>query len=92
MTSRALIAASPRIGVALDRGFLAFYAFWLVRRTLLPWLPGPEATKKRIAPYAAVFTDAFVEPVATTLRLSHRVVAFGALTLVSAIQAGLGRF
>lgn len=70
---------------------LSFYAFWLVWRVLLPDLPGPADPEKRIAPFAAYFTDPFVQPLAKVLRIPPRVAALAALTIVAIGSAGLGR-
>lgn len=78
-----------QMAVALVQAVLNFYAFWLVWRVLLPWLPGPEEVRERIAPYACFFTDPFVMPVAKGLRLRVGFVSFLALLLLVALQVGL---
>jgi uncharacterized protein YggT (Ycf19 family) len=78
------------IVVALVQAMLSFYSFWLVWRLLLPWLPGPEHMRERIAPYAYFFTDPFIRPVTKGLRLHSSIVTFFALTLIAALQVSLG--
>jgi hypothetical protein len=56
-------------------GFYGFYGFWLVWRFLLPYLPGPEDSRDRVAPFVGYFTDPFVNPVAERLHLPARVVS-----------------
>ena len=80
-----------QMAITLVQTVLSFYEFWLVWRVLLPWLPGPEEVRKRIAPYACFFTDPFVAPVAKGLRLRVQFAAFLALLLLVALQVGLGR-
>ena len=75
--------------ITLVQTVLSFYAFWLVWRVLLPWLPGPEEVRERIAPYACFFTDPFVMPVARGLRLRVEFVAFLALLFLVVLQVGL---
>lgn len=77
--------------VALIQFTLSFYAFWLVWRVLLPELPGPRDRQDRIAPYAGYFTDPFIVPVAKTLHIPPRLIAFVALTLIAMISIALDR-
>jgi uncharacterized protein YggT (Ycf19 family) len=78
------------VGITLIRIVLNFYAFWLIWRILLPWLPGPADVHERVAPYVCYFTDPFVLPTARWIRLGERVVAAAALIIVSAALVGLG--
>ena len=77
--------------VVVAQFVLSFYAFWLVWRVLLPILPGPAAPADRVAPFVGYFTDPLVEPVARTLRLPARVVAFALLVVVAALSVTLTR-
>lgn len=77
--------------LGLAQTVLAFYGFWLVWRVLLPWLPGPEDVRDRIAPYACFFTDPFLVPVARRFRLRVELVAFVALLLLVALRTGLAQ-
>ena len=54
---------------------LGFYGFWLIWRVLLPYLPGPEESDERVAPFVGYFTDPFVDPLANRLHLPARVIA-----------------
>ena len=76
---------------ALGQSVVSFYGFWLVWRVLLPDLPGPPERDKRIAPFAGYFTDPFVQPVATRLRVPPRLVALLALIVVATGSAALAR-
>ncbi len=58
---------------------------------LLPLLPGPADPQERIAPFAGYFTDPLVNPVARTLRLPERAVAFALLVALAALSVGLSR-
>jgi uncharacterized protein YggT (Ycf19 family) len=78
------------VGITVVRIVLNFYAFWLIWRILLPWLPGPADVHERVAPYVCYFTDPFVLPTARRVRLGERVVAAAALIIVAAALVGLG--
>lgn len=82
---------AAEVAVAVVQFALSFYGFWLVWRALLPVLPGPTASDKRIAPYAAYFTDPFVVPVASALQIPTRLVALLALIAVAALSVALER-
>jgi len=75
--------------VVLGRIVLSFYAFWLVWRVLLPWLPGPADADERIAPYARYFTDPVLVPVHRVTGLPVRGLATISLVAVAAALAAL---
>ena len=60
---------------AVAQIFLGFYGFWLIWRFLLPYLPGPEDSHDRVAPFVGYFTDPFIKPVAARLHLPARWIA-----------------
>ena len=72
--------------IAVVQLVLSFYGFWLVWRVLLPELPGPRASKDRIAPYAGYFVDPLVQPLAKRSHL-HPLLLSGLLLI--AVAAGL---
>jgi len=75
--------------IALAQLVLGFYGFWLVWRVLLPALPGPSERDERIAPFADMFTDAVIAPLARRLHIRPWWVAAVALTTVAASQVAL---
>lgn len=84
-----MVGFTFEVVVTLARIVLGFYGFWLVWRVALPWLPGPEDAKDRIAPFACYFTDPILEPVARVIRLPVRGVATVALVGVAVALAAL---
>ena len=64
------------IAGAVAQLVLGFYGFWLVWRCLLPYLPGPEDSRDRVAPFVGYFTDPFINPVAARLHLPARWIAW----------------
>jgi hypothetical protein len=86
-----VLALLADVLAALVQFALSFYAFWLVWRVLLPVLPGPASPSERIAPYVAYFTDPLVAPVARTLHLPARIVAFALLVVVAVLSVTLTR-
>lgn len=82
---------SLAVVAALGQSVLSFYGFWLVWRVLLPDLPGPAAAEERIAPFAAYFTDPFVQPAGKALHLPPRLVALLALVIVALGSVALAR-
>ncbi len=83
------MAFTIEIVITLVRILLGFYGFWLVWRVALPWLPGPQDAKDRIAPFACYFTDPILEPVARLTRVPIRGLATVALVGVAAALAAL---
>ena len=69
------MAFALSVAGAVAQIVLGFYGFWFVWRFLLPYLPGPEDSRDRVAPFVGYFTDPFVNPVAERLHLPARVVA-----------------
>ena len=65
---------------------LGFYGFWLIWRFLLPYLPGPEDTDDRVAPFVGYFTDPFVNPVADRLHLPARLIAGLSVVVVAVVS------
>jgi hypothetical protein len=88
---RSAVSFAVELAVALVQFALSFYGFWLVWRVLLPLLPGPAATDKRIAPYVGYFTDPFVVPLAGALHVPSRLVALLALIALAALSVALDR-
>lgn len=70
---------------------LGFYGFWLIWRVLLPYLPGPERSDERVAPFVGYFTDPFINPVAERLHLSARLIAALSVFAVAAAMVIVGR-
>jgi hypothetical protein len=58
---------------------------------LLPVLPGRVSQADRAAPFVGYFTDPLIEPVARTLRLPARAVAFAVLVAVAVLSVTLTR-
>ncbi len=69
------MAFALSVARAVTQIVLGFYGFWLVWRFLLPYLPGPENGRDRVAPFVGYFTDPFVNPVAERLHVPARLVA-----------------
>jgi hypothetical protein len=82
---------ATEVAVAVVQFALSFYGFWLVWRVLLPLLPGPAVRDERVAPYVGYFTDPFVVPVASALRVPARLVALLALIVLAALSVALSR-
>ncbi|MBW3665342.1 MAG: YggT family protein [Actinobacteria bacterium] len=74
-----------QVAITLARIVLSFYGFWLVWRVMLPWLPGPDAVRERIAPYACFFTDPVIEPLRRLTGMPAR--AWAGLLLVAVAAA-----
>ncbi len=70
---------------------LSLYAFWLVWRVRLPYLPGPVDPDDRIPPYASYFTDPLLIPTAKALHAPTRLMALIALVVLAGLSVGLGR-
>lgn len=76
---------------ALVQFALSFYAFWLVWRILLPHLPGPERRDERVAPFVWYFTDPFIVPISSALRLPERLIALISLAAIAVLSVSLTR-
>jgi hypothetical protein len=77
--------------IAVGQLVLGFYGFWLVWRVILPALPGPHNSEDRIAPYAAYFTNPFVQPLSRGLHVHPRLLSALLLIVVGAAQVALSR-
>ncbi|MBW3640628.1 MAG: YggT family protein [Actinobacteria bacterium] len=79
-----MVAFAISVAGAIAQIVLGFYGFWLIWRVLLPYLPGPDNSGERVAPFVGYFTDPFINPVARRLHLPARAVAGLSVVIVAA--------
>lgn len=91
MALTAWLGIVVEVAITVVRFLLAFYAFWLVLRSLEVFVSEDTPGLDELDPLACEFTDPLVDPLADLFRLSSRAACWVWLGGFAVIEVGLTR-